>query len=225
MLSPFVSLSSHNPQASALTIENRLQHRCCRLQSAGRRPVSVFSLLLLTAPPRANADSSFSGKYSAQDLSAQPSSGRFSDESRAGAMYRQRYFKDTTFTALSIIEPAVKAAGLTMIETAIRWCLHHSALRVGGTPGAAAVASAEGAAGRAAGFAREGADGIIVGVSSQEQLQGNLADCAKGPLPEEVVKALDEAWAACKGNQPNYWHLDLKYTYDTQEALFGRAKV
>jgi hypothetical protein len=47
--------------------------------------------------------------------------------------------------------------------------------------------------------------GIIIGASSLSQLENNLAQLDKGPLPKEVVDALD----------------DLKYTYDTQAALFG----
>jgi len=43
----------------------------------------------------------------------------------------------------------------------------------------------------------------------------------KGPLPDEVVQALDEAWNVSKADTPNYYHLDLKYTYDTRKALFG----
>ncbi len=85
-----------------------------------------------------------------------------------------------------------------MLEIALRWCTHHSALKMqdGGT------------------------DGVIIGVSSLEQLKSNLGDLEKGPLPEEVLKALDEAWLIAKPTTPNYWHLDLKYTYDTQQALF-----
>lgn len=64
-----------------------------------------------------------------------------------------------------------------------------------------------------------GRDGVIIGVSSYGQLESNLKDLEKGPLPEEVVKALDEAWLITKPTTPNYWHLDLKYTYDTREAL------
>lgn len=143
----------------------------------------------------------FSGKYKTSDI---PKSGRYSDASGPiGEMYRKRYFKDSTFKALQIIEPAVEKAGLTMVETALRWCLHHSALSVGGVAG------------------KTGNDGIIIGISSFGQLEGNLKDCEKGPLPQEVVKALDEAWAVAKADQPNYWHLDLKYTYDTRKALFG----
>ena len=88
--------------------------------------------------------------------------------------------------------------GLTMAETAFRWCVHHSALDVLG-----------------------GDDGVIIGVSSQAQLEQNVADLEKGPLPEEVLAALDEAWAVARQSTPNYWHLDLKYTYDTRKALFG----
>lgn len=141
----------------------------------------------------------FSGKYSAADLKNNPQSGRFSDSvGKMGSMYRGRYFKDSTFAALSIIEPVVKEHNLTMLETALRWMRHHSALK----------------------FGNEGNDGIILGVSSLEQLQGNLKDLEKGPLPEEVVKALDEAWLVSKPGTPNYWHLDLKYGYDAKEALF-----
>jgi len=138
----------------------------------------------------------FSGKYKTTDI---PAEGRYSDAvGSMGAMYRARYFKDSTFKALQIIEPVVEKHGLTMVETALRWCVHHSALKI-----------------------TDGNDGIIIGVSSLGQLETNLADCEKGPLPEEVVKALDEAWMVAKPDTPNYWHLDLKYTYDTRKALFG----
>jgi aflatoxin B1 aldehyde reductase len=102
-------------------------------------------------------------------------------------MYRERYFKDATFEALAFIEPIVKKHDLTLLETALRWCVHHSKLKVGGV--------SEG-----------GNDGIIIGVSSLKQLEGNLADLEKGPLPEEVVKALDDAWLnITKASSPLYW--------------------
>jgi aflatoxin B1 aldehyde reductase len=138
----------------------------------------------------------FSGKYKAKDI---PKDGRFSDAvGRMGEMYRKRYFKDSTFEALAIIEPVVAKHGLTMVETALRWVVNHSALNIKG-----------------------GNDGVIIGVSSLEQLDENLRDCEKGPLPEEVLQALDKAWKVSQPDTPNYWHLDLKYTYDTRKALFG----
>ncbi|KAK4210915.1 NADP-dependent oxidoreductase domain-containing protein [Rhypophila decipiens] len=143
----------------------------------------------------------FSGKIKTKDMV--PSTGRFSDESsRMGRMYRDRYFKDTTFRALQIIEQAVEKSGLSMIETAMRWAVHHSKLNVDAQKG--------------------GFDGVIVGVSSKEQLEENIKSFEKGPLPDEVVKALDEAWAITKADTVNYWHMGLDYGYDTREALFGK---
>ncbi|KAK3369960.1 NADP-dependent oxidoreductase domain-containing protein [Podospora didyma] len=138
----------------------------------------------------------FSGKIKSTDMV--PAEGRFSDAAHSGKMYRNRYFRDSTFRALQIIEAAVEKSGLTMIETALRWVVHHSALKV-----------------------VDGNDGIIIGVSNINQLDDNLTNIEKGPLPEEVVKALDEAWAVSKADSVNYWHMDVKYGYDTREALFG----
>lgn len=138
----------------------------------------------------------FSGKYKTADV---PAEGRYSDKDRLlGARYRERYFRDSTFEALRIIEPVVQRHNLTLLETALRWLVHHSALKI-----------------------KDGDDGVIIGVSSLDQLKSNLADLEKGPLPDEVVKTLDEAWLVAKANCPNYWHLDLAYTYDTRKALFG----
>jgi aflatoxin B1 aldehyde reductase len=112
-------------------------------------------------------------------------------------MYRKRYFKDATFEALAVIEPVVAKHNLTLLETAFRWVIHHSQLNI----------------------KDGGNDGIIIGVSSEAQLEGNLKDVEKGPLPQEVLDALDEAWKIAQPTTANYWHLDLKYTYDVREAL------
>ena len=80
--------------------------------------------------------------------------------------------------------------------------LHHSKLRV-----------------------KDGNDGILIGVSSVEQLENNLDNLEKGPLPADVVEALDQAWAVSKADSANYWHGDVEYGYNTHEALFaGGAK-
>lgn len=137
----------------------------------------------------------FSGKYKTKDI---PAEGRYSNQSSTGALYRGRYFKDATFDALRLIEPVAQKHGLTMPEIAFRWIHHHSALNT----------------------KDNGRDGVIIGVSSPAQLENNLKDIQKGPLPQEVVDTLDQAWLIAKPTAPNYWHLDLKYTYDTQAALF-----
>ncbi|KAH7325880.1 NADP-dependent oxidoreductase domain-containing protein [Stachybotrys elegans] len=139
----------------------------------------------------------FSGKIKSKDIV--PDSGRFSDVSTAqGSNYRNRYFRESTFRSLQVVEAAAEKHNLTMIETALRWMVHHSKLRV-----------------------KDGNDGILIGVSSVDQLENNLDNLEKGPLPEEVVQALDEAWQISKADSTNYWHGDLEYGYNTYEALFG----
>ncbi|KAF2476720.1 aflatoxin B1 aldehyde reductase member 2 [Lindgomyces ingoldianus] len=124
----------------------------------------------------------FSGKYKTKDI---PVEGRYSKTSeRTGAMYRDRYFKDATFEALRIIEPVAQKHNLTLLEIALRWCIHHSGLKT---------------------RAKGGNDGVIIGVSSFSHLEGNLRDLEKGALPDEVVKALDEAWMITKPTTPNYF--------------------
>lgn len=63
--------------------------------------------------------------------------------------------------------------------------------------------------------------GIIIGASSLNQLETNLAVLEKGPLPKEVLDALDHGWKVAKGTAIDYWHFDLEYSYDTQAELFG----
>ncbi|KZL63212.1 aldo keto reductase [Colletotrichum incanum] len=138
----------------------------------------------------------FSGKIKSKDIV--PSEGRFSDNHGTGGNYRKRYFRESTFKALQTIEAAVEKNGLSMIETALRWTVHHSGLKI-----------------------KDGNDGIIIGISSVQQLEDNLNQLEKGPLPEEVVQALDQAWAISKADTTNYWHLDLEYKYDTRDALFS----
>ena len=91
----------------------------------------------------------FSGKYKVDEI---PEEGRFAN-SAMGDRYRERYFKDATFDALRIIEPVVKENGLTLIETALRWVVHHSELKVKG-----------------------GTDGIIIGKQSPSKLMLDAAD-------------------------------------------------
>lgn len=99
-------------------------------------------------------------------------------------MYRERYFKDATFEALRLIEPVAEKHKLTLLEIALRWCQHHSDIKT---------------------RIKGGNDGIIIGVSSFAQLESNLKDLEKGPLPDDVVKALDEAWLITKATTPNYF--------------------
>ncbi|KAL8717448.1 MAG: hypothetical protein Q9225_005314 [Loekoesia sp. 1 TL-2023] len=137
----------------------------------------------------------FSGKIKSAEI---PKEGRYSKTATSGELYRTRYFRDATFDALRLIEQTAQKHNLTLLEIALRWCVHHSALKM----------------------KNGGRDGVIIGVSNFSQLESNLKDLEKGSLPDEVVKILDDAWLITKATTPNYWQLDLEYTYDTQDALF-----
>ncbi|KAF4964237.1 hypothetical protein FSARC_7791 [Fusarium sarcochroum] len=122
----------------------------------------------------------FSGKYTTLD---RPAEGRFSDRGNLGKLYMDRYFKQSTLDALAIIEPVAKKHNIPLIEVGLRWCVHHSKLK---TP------------------TKGGDDGIIIGISSYNQLEQNIEACEKGSLPDEVVEALDKAWERARGDAPVY---------------------
>lgn len=92
-----------------------------------------------------------------------------------GKSFRGRYWNDTYFAALDVVRPVAQRLGLTTAEAALRWLSHHSKLK------------------------QEHGDAIIVGASSAAQLENNLADLEGGSLPEELVSAMDQAWATVKG--------------------------
>jgi aflatoxin B1 aldehyde reductase len=107
---------------------------------------------------------------------------RFDSKTTQGKSYRNRYWNETMFAALDVIREAAGKHGLTEAECALRWLMHHSKLDV------------------------ESGDKVIIGASSAAHLEGNLVDFEKGPLPEDVVEALDEAWKMTKGQAYNYYH-------------------
>lgn len=107
---------------------------------------------------------------------------RFDPNRAQGANYRKKYWNDTYFDALDIIRPVAKKLGMTTAEAALRWCNHHSLMK------------------------REHSDAIIIGASSAQQLEENMANFEKGPLPAEMVSAFDEAWLTVKGVCKPYFH-------------------
>jgi aflatoxin B1 aldehyde reductase len=62
---------------------------------------------------------------------------------------------------------------ISSTEASLRWLVYHSALREG--------------------------DGIIIGATRVDQLKGNLEISRKGPLDEEIVKAVEELWESVRG--------------------------
>lgn len=124
----------------------------------------------------------FSGKIKSADLA--PTDGRFSDSYKYGKLYRDRFLNKANMEALKIAEEAIQKHDLTLLETAIRWVIHHSALKT---------------------RVKGGNDGVVIGVSNFQQLEGNLKDFEKDPLPEDVVQALDRASLVAKATAAPYW--------------------
>ncbi|KAJ7684994.1 Aldo/keto reductase [Mycena polygramma] len=122
----------------------------------------------------------FTDRYASLDDKPEPGS-RFDPERNQGQNYRNRYWNEPYFKALGAIRPVVKKYDLTMAEVALRWISHHSLLK------------------------REYGDSVLIGASSLEHIEQNLIDLEKGPLPNEVVQALDEAWASVKSCSTKYF--------------------
>ena len=97
-------------------------------------------------------------------------------------IYRTRYWNDAYFNAVSSIDSIAKKHNLTMGEVALRWITNHSELR------------------------KEHGDAILIGASSLKHIEENLVDLEKGPLPDEVLKVLDEAWISVKPFAAPYHH-------------------
>lgn len=107
---------------------------------------------------------------------------RFDPSSRHGKLHVDRYMNPLYFDALDILRPVAKKNGLTEVECALRWLSHHSRLEV------------------------EKGDGIVLGASSTSQLEQNLKALTGGPLPEEVVQAINAGWQKIRGKELKYWH-------------------
>ena len=107
---------------------------------------------------------------------------RFDPERNQGKQYRQRYWNDAMFDALDLLRAAAGKHGLTEVECALRWMMHHSELK------------------------KEAGDAVIIGASSKVQLETNLLAFEKGPLPEDVLQAFDAGWIKTKGVVHSYFH-------------------
>lgn len=129
------------------------------------------------------AGSQLTGRYTrdTQDANIESMS-RFDPKTFQGRKYRRRFWNETMFDALDVIREATGKHQLTEKECALRWIMHHSQLDA------------------------ERGDAVIIGASNLQQLEENLVDLEKDPLPDDVVEALDRAWLMTKGVVNNYWH-------------------
>ncbi|GIF69748.1 hypothetical protein Ais01nite_77830 [Asanoa ishikariensis] len=94
---------------------------------------------------------------------------RFDSGHQQGQEYRARYWNHHYLAAVTELRQACLIAGINPVDAVLRWLVHHSALN------------------------GDLADGIILGASSLDQLSQNLDAVSAGPLPPEVVTAIDQA--------------------------------
>ncbi|KAH8673460.1 NADP-dependent oxidoreductase domain-containing protein [Xylariales sp. PMI_506] len=120
-------------------------------------------------------------RYQRDTSEGDTAGGRFDPSKQQGRSYRGRYWNDVYFDALDIVRGVAAKQRITTAEAALRWISHHSALK------------------------NEFGDAIIIGASSAKQLEENLDNLEKGPLPEEVVQAFDDGWALLKGAVQPYF--------------------
>ncbi|GAB1289144.1 Aflatoxin B1 aldehyde reductase member 2 [Apodemus speciosus] len=122
-------------------------------------------------------------KYQDKDAKKNPESRFFGNP--FSQMYMDRYWKEEHFRGIALVEKALQSAYGTsapsMTSAALRWMYHHSQLK--GTHG----------------------DAVILGMSSLEQLEQNLAMVEEGPLEPAVVEAFDQAWDLVAHECPNYF--------------------
>lgn len=72
--------------------------------------------------------------------------------------------------AVRKLDIEVKSHGLTLIEIAVRWIVHHSALGDG--------------------------DGIIIRTSKTERVEETASMVKKGPLPKELAEMAEQVWSS-----------------------------
>jgi aflatoxin B1 aldehyde reductase len=115
------------------------------------------------------------------DSAAVAAGSRFDSSTAQGKLYRDRYMNDAYLDALAEIHRSCEGHGLDAISVALRWLIHHSQLNA------------------------ERNDGIIIGASSLEHLRHNLTAVTEGPLPTEVLAAIDDAALKAQPKWPPYF--------------------
>ncbi|KAK3116045.1 hypothetical protein LTR53_003993 [Teratosphaeriaceae sp. CCFEE 6253] len=104
--------------------------------------------------------------------------GRFDSSTPIGQMYGGMYGRPAYLEALAKWEIIANEEGISKASLAYRWVKYNSPLNP------------------------EHGDAIIVGASSNAQLQDTLDSINKGSLSDKAVKAIDELWEGIKHEAP-----------------------
>lgn len=91
-------------------------------------------------------------------------------------LYLNRYWHPGYFDAVDELQAIAQRAGRSVIDLSLSWLRHHTPV-----------------------------DCVILGASRMDHLEQNLGAFEKGgPLPEDVLKAVDQVWQNLRGITPNY---------------------
>ncbi|OHW95147.1 aflatoxin b1 aldehyde reductase member 2 [Colletotrichum incanum] len=93
--------------------------------------------------------------------------GRYDQSLPAGGLYAAFYMKPSIMAATEKALDIASKHGIGGHAAALRWTVHHGILR------------------------REHGDSVIIGASSPQQLDSNIDMIEQGPLPDDVVAALE----------------------------------
>ena len=115
------------------------------------------------------------------DINDLPVEGRFRTDSKQGQKYRARFWKAAYFEAITIYKQACLDLGLSPVEVALKWMVHHSELNF------------------------KSGDAIIIGASSQKQYLENI-DALESveKLPQSLLNKIDECWFKVVAIAPPY---------------------
>jgi aryl-alcohol dehydrogenase-like predicted oxidoreductase len=91
------------------------------------------------------------------------------------SMYQERYWHSENFAAVDKLKAAAERAGRSLLDAAFCWLLHHTRT-----------------------------DCVLLGATSIEQLEQNLAACEKGPLPPDVLRVCEDVWTELRSPVPIY---------------------
>ena len=115
------------------------------------------------------------GRYGSVDEA--PSDGRFTHRPN----YKGRYWLKSYFEAVDMIKEAGAQHGISVIEAAYRWLAHHSMLK--GDRG----------------------DAVIIGASKLDRLRQNIETLRGGPLPDDMLPVMEQAWKHCRADSREYF--------------------
>ncbi|KAK3512741.1 hypothetical protein QTP70_023522, partial [Hemibagrus guttatus] len=146
------------------------------------------------------------GKYLYEDKDQAQPAGRFFGHKWA-AVYRDRFWKESHFQAIDSVLKALDTAYASekpsLTSAALRWMYHHSQLRVRVPESSTEYSRND--KDLISGHRAELGDAVIIGMSTMEQLEENLAAAEEGPLKQEVVDAFKRGWDLVAHECPNYF--------------------